>query len=189
MNMTNTRAKLSRRTMLRGSITVAGAAIVLPAMGSIAGCSNGAGGSLAGKLELIDAVSDLVIPQTDTPGARLAKVPAYIEAVFTDHFTTEQQDDFAAGLSVFDDMATDAGADSFASASADQQRTILSELDTGPGDMTGKGTWQQLRDMTIFGFYTSEEATKELGFEEIPGRYEACAPLEEVGRAWLNRGV
>ncbi len=187
--MTTDTLSMNRRSMLRGSITVAGAAIVLPAMGGLAGCSSGAGGSLAGKLELIDAVSDLVIPQTDTPGARLAGVPAYIEAVFTDHFTTEQQDDFAAGLSVFDDMAKNAGTDSFTSASAEQQSAILTELDTGPRDMTGKATWQQLRDMSIFGFYTSEQATEELKFEEIPGRYDACAPLEEVGRAWLNRGV
>ncbi len=189
MTVHDTSNTISRRSLLRGTVTIAGAAIVLPTMGSLAGCSRGANGNLAGKIGLIDAVSDLVIPQTDTPGARLANVPAYIEAVFTDHFTTEQQDDFAAGLSVFDDMASDAGADSFASASPDQQRAILTELDSGASDKPGRATWQQLRDMTIFGFYTSEQATEELGFEEIPGRYDACIPLEEVGHAWLHRGV
>jgi hypothetical protein len=55
--------------------------------------------------------------------------------------------------------------------------------------MSGHETWRSLREITIFGYYTSEAATKELNFEELPGRYNGCVPMEEVGRAWLDRGV
>ena len=48
---------------------------------------------------------------------------------------------------------------------------------------------QQLRDLVIFGFYTSEAATSELSYEELPGRYDGCVPMAEIGRAWLDRGV
>ncbi len=183
-----TQMRMDRRSALRGIVTVSGVAVALPLMGSLAGCSS-TNADLSGKAELIDAVTNLIIPETDTPGARAAGVPAYIKAVFVDHFTEEQQDDFAVGLAAFDEMAVATGAADFAAASEDIQKLILTELDNGVNDMSGKATWQQLRDMTIFGFYTSEQATEELSFEEIPGRYDGCLPLEEVGRAWLDRGV
>lgn len=181
--------RMNRRSALRGIVTVSGVAVSLPLMGSLAGCSSGPNASLSGRMELIDMVSNLIIPQTDTPGARASGVPAYIEAVFTDHFTDEQQRDFVTGLDVFDELASASGAENFVNAAEDIQKAVLTGLDEGPDDQSGHAIWRQLRDITIFGFYTSEQATQELSFEETPGRYEACLPLEEVGRAWLDRGV
>jgi len=181
MNMAETSPGLNRRSLLRGTITVAGAAIVLPSLASLAGCSS-APPALTPHLDLISAISDRIIPATDTGGALVAKVPEYIAAVFDQHFTEDQQREFVDGLSAF----TDAG---FAKASAEQRDEILSSFDSAEASDTGTATFQQLRDMTIFGFYTSEVATEELAYEEIPGGYDGCVPLAEIGSAWLERGV
>ena len=45
--------------------------------------------------------------------------------------------------------------------------------------------FRHLKELTLTGYYTSEiGATEELQYEHTPGRYDACVPLEEVGRTW-----
>ncbi|MBV7260340.1 gluconate 2-dehydrogenase subunit 3 family protein [Erythrobacter crassostreae] len=185
--MSHNSPSIDRRSILRGSLTVAGAVIVLPALGSLAGCSS-APASLDPHKQMIASIVERIMPATDTPGAIDAGVPDYIANVFADFFTAEQQNEFVVGL---DDLASSlsASGSDFASMSAEEQDRALTAVDQGDYGAAGRAQWQQLRDLTIFGFYTSEEATQELAFEEIPGRYDGCASLSEVGSAWLNRGV
>lgn len=179
--MATNASAMDRRSLLRGTVTVAGAAIVLPSLAGLAGCSSPAP-EFAQHLDLISAVTDRIIPATDTGGALAAKVPEYIAAVFEQHFTEDQQREFVGGLNAF----TDAG---FVKASPEQQDDILSGFASAGASDPGNAIFQQLRDMTIFGFYTSEVATEELAYEELPGRYDGCVPFSEIGRAWLDRGV
>lgn len=181
MIMTTDTPSMDRRSLLRGTVTVAGAAIALPALVSLGGCTS-TPATLVEHMDLISAVSDRIIPATDTGGALAAKVPEYIAALFEKHFTEDQQRDFVDGLSALSETG-------FTNASAEQQDDILSGFASADDSDAGKVTFQQLRDMTIFGFYTSEVATEELSYEELPGRYDGCVPLSDIGRAWLDRGV
>ena len=177
--MTTETPSMDRRSLLRGSVTVAGVAVALPTLASLSGCS---APTLEGKLGVIGAVSDRIIPPTDTGGAIAAKVPEYIAAVFEQHFTEEQQSDFADGLSLL------AGT-GIVDASTEVQDETLIAFANADQESPERTIFQQLHDMTVFGYYTSEVATEELAYEEIPGRYDGCVPLAEVGRAWLDRGV
>ncbi len=178
---------INRRALLRGTIFVAGSAVVLPGLATLGGCS-ATPPALTDKMGLIGAVADRIIPATETGGALAAQVPDYIAAVYDQHFTAEQQLDFAEGLGALDAAAAKQGAASFEGASAAQQDAALADLSNG-SDSHSKAIFQQLRDMTVFGYYTSEVATEELAYEEIPGRYDGCVPLAEIGSAWLERGV
>lgn len=179
---------MQRRSFLRGTITLAGASIALPGLFSLGGCAQ-APASLAPMMPMIGAIADKVIPVTDTPGALAAGVPDYVAGVFAAHFTAEQQQEFVAGLSAIDAMAGENGSTSFAEASPEAQDAVLAQLGQSGDDSEGGAVWKQLRDMVIFGFYTSESATAEMPYEALPGRYIGCLPLEEVGGAWLERGV
>ncbi len=184
----NRQTTLDRRSLLRGSVTVAGTAVFLPSLVSLGGCST-APPAIAERMDLISAIADRIIPETTTGGALAAKVPDYIAAVFDQHFTEEQQREFAEGIETIDSLAKDNGAESFISAGAERQDELLTELDSAPDGRPGKAIFDQIRDMVIFGYYTSEVATDELAYEEIPSRYDGCVPLAEVGSAWLERGV
>lgn len=173
----------------RGVITIAGAVVTLPLMNSLSGCSRDAPRSLSSYMSLLETISEMIIPETDTPGAKSAGVPAYIDAVITDFFTANQRREFKDALKIFDDMAYDRGAENFVSAPKTSQVEILSVLDMATDGNPGRGIWRHLRNMTLFGYYTSEVATQELAFEEVPGRYDGCVPFANVGRAWLERGV
>lgn len=179
---------LDRRAILRGTVTIAGTAVTLPLIGSLAGC-NAAPASLANFMPLIRRIADRIIPETETPGAIAADVPGYVAAVFDAHFTAQQQSDFSAGLEAIADFAHTQGLAELETLETDELDAVLTKLASGEAEGAAPTAWQQLRDMVIFGFYTSEEATQELSYEQIPGRYEACVPFSEVGRAWLDRGV
>ncbi len=181
--MTHHTSSMDRRSLLRGSVTVAGAAIVLPSLATLGGCSS-VPPTLEKSMTLISVISDRIIPETDTGGALAANVPSYIAAVYEKHFTEEQQGDFVSGLSDISGALSDAGIQFVDTAEPADVDAVLQRLDDD-----GNETWQLLRDLTVFGFYTSETATKELAYEEIPGRYDGCVPLAEVGSAWLARGV
>jgi len=178
---------INRRALLRGTIIVAGSAVVLPGLATLGGCS-ATPPALTERMGLIGAVADRIIPATETGGALAAQVPAYIAAVYDQHFTAEQQLAFAQGLGALDAVAASHGAASFEGATTAQQDAALTDLSTG-SDREGKAIFQQLRDLTVFGYYTSEVASEELAYEEIPGRYDGCVPLAEIGSAWLERGV
>ena len=177
--MAQTSPAPDRRSFLRGSVTFAGVAVALPTFAALSGCS---APTLDGKFNVISAVSDRIIPATDTGGAIAAKVPEYIAAVFEQHFTKEQQSEFADGLALLADTG-------IADASVEAQDKTLTAFANAEWDSPERAIFQQLHDMTVFGYYTSEVATQELAYEEIPGRYDGCVPLAEVGRAWLDRGV
>jgi gluconate 2-dehydrogenase gamma chain len=45
--------------------------------------------------------------------------------------------------------------------------------------------FRTMKELTVVGYYTSEAgATRELRYEHVPGRYEACVPFSDVGRTW-----
>lgn len=181
-------SQMDRRTMLRGSITLAGAVVVLPGMASLAGCA-AAPATLEPHRALVAAIADAVIPATDTPGALIAGVPDYVAAVFEQHLTADQQREFVDGLAAIDASAQKLLGTSLADAGADDRAAALSALASSDEAAPAKAAWRQLRDLVIFGFYTSETATQELPYEELPGRYSGCVPLAEIGGAWLERGV
>ena len=186
--MTTGSHSIDRRTALRGFVTIAGVAVILPSVATLGGC-RATPATLEEHTVLLKAVVGRIIPKTDTPGAIEAGVPDYIAAVFEQHMTPEQQSDFTAGLGEIAALAKREGVSDLAAATPEAQDGVLGKLAGSADGTPGKDTWQQLRDMTLFGFYTSETATQELAYEEIPGRQIGCLPFEEIGRAWLDRGV
>jgi hypothetical protein len=73
----------------------------------------------------------------------------------------------------------------------------MADSSAGTGQLnTGEGTaqvasaepppfYRQLKELTLAGYYTSEPgATQELQWLASPGRYDADAPLADIGRAW-----
>ena len=75
----------------------------------------------------IVALSELIIPQTDTPGAKAANVNRFIDGVLSEAPQPERAE-FLAGLTALDERAkTDAGKP-FVGATPEQQTAILTRL-------------------------------------------------------------
>ena len=112
-------------------------------------------------------VSELIIPQTDTPGAKVARVNEFIDGVLADG-KADDRTKFLAGLTWLDDRARRDHQHPFAACTPDQQTALLTAISTpdaasGP-DAAGAAFFTAIKSLTIIGYYTSEVGLRqELG--------------------------
>ena len=141
----------------------------------------------AGQAELVATLAEHIIPATDTPGARAARVDAFVDALLADIFTAEERGRFLAGLADVDARAGAAAGTSFVECAARQQVAILEELerDVRPAGDSQVSFFRWLRELTLVGYYTSEiGASQELKYVHVAGRYDGDVPYAQVGRAY-----
>ncbi len=136
--------------------------------------------------ETVATIAELIIPKTDTPGAREAGVPAFIDVMLADWGDDDQRKVFTAGLANVDERSRALFGKDFIASSSEQQVQILTDLDAELARLrdtkadTSKNFFQGMKWLTLTGYYTSEVgATTEQHFRIVPGRYEPCYPLEQ----------
>ena len=145
----------------------------------------------ADQAKLLDVVAELIIPATDTPGAREAGVPQFIDRAVGDYYDKSQVDQLLGGLARMDADARAAHGDIFVALPPERQFALLAGYDQEAGIAQGQGQshfFPALEDMVTVGYFTSEPgATLALKYEPVPGAYHGCVPLSEIGRAWATR--
>jgi hypothetical protein len=149
----------------------------------------------------VAAMAELIIPQTDTPGAKDVRVDEFVDRIVSDWYSDEDRQRFLAGLADVDARAQRLFARDFAGAPVDQQLTILrilgeelaeasAALANAPRGYRGEAPQPQnnfylmFRELTLTSYFTSEAGfTQQLHEEIIPGRYDGCVPLPAAGPA------
>jgi len=136
--------------------------------------------------ETVATIAELIIPKTDTPGAREAGVPAFIDVMLAEWGDDDQRKVFTAGLANVDERSRALFGKDFIACNEAQQTQILTGLDAELARLrdtkadTSKNFFQAMKWLTLTGYYTSEVgATTEQHFRVVPGRYEPCYPLEQ----------
>ena len=129
--------------------------------------------------ETVVLLSEMIIPQTDTPGAKAAKVNEFVDLVLDDANETERKQ-FLNGLAWMDGRSQELFGTDFVSAAAEQQTALLTIVASPKNkafeDQVGIDFFKAIKALTITGYYTSEIGMKqELGddgqlfFLEYPG--------------------
>jgi glucoside 3-dehydrogenase (cytochrome c) hitch-hiker subunit len=101
------RPQMNRRELLQQVAWLMGGAVSTPAVLAVLnGCSRKPGVSAPlvldeGQRAIIAEVAEIIIPRTDTPGAKDADVPRFIESMLQDAFSSEEQQSFISGLQDF----------------------------------------------------------------------------------------
>ncbi|MDZ4699988.1 MAG: gluconate 2-dehydrogenase subunit 3 family protein [Rhodothermales bacterium] len=187
---------MDRREALKRVGAVMGATLSLPLIsGVLAGCGGGASDMTAfvpktlsaDQNELVSTLAELIIPTTDTPGARAAGVNEFIDLMITDWYGAEDRTRFLEGLAAADERARTAHKVAFVDATVEQQTAILTgfEQEALAGSSADKPFFSLLKEMTITGYYTSEiGASQELKYLHSAGYYNGDVPYAEVGRAY-----
>jgi len=148
---------------------------------------------------LIGDVSELIIPTTDTGGALAAGVPDFVKMLLADWFTTEQRENFVAGLREFSAGAARKYGKNFAELTAKQKDQYFGELLTqaeAAAPASQSPFVLLMKRLTIFGYYTSElGATTELQQHMATAQYQPAAVFKPGDRAdsgipgamyWIN---
>jgi gluconate 2-dehydrogenase gamma chain len=145
--------------------------------------------------ETVIAMTEQIIPATDTPGAKDARVNEFIDVILTEWATPEERAHFIAGLEDIDKQSQKLFGKNFVDASPDQQIAQLRAIDdvtlagrvarahhgnhVEPPDQQLKGDfWEVFKRITVHGYYTSEIGfSQELKLQIIPGAQHGCQPL------------
>ena len=203
---------MKRREMLRASVLAGAAAALRPALANAQGAAQSAAppSELTPAQSGVDAsrdlaapgwkpiffdehqnetlilLSDLIIPATDTPGAKEALVNRYIDLVLAAE-TREAQRAFLNSLGYLDGESIRRYKAAFRYLSSDEQDLLLHALAyprnasnwTGEADRVpdpGHGHFEALKGRIMTAYYSSQIGEKELGWDGAfaHGPYQGC---------------
>ncbi len=135
-------------------------------------------------------ITELIIPQTDTLGAKGVKVNEFIDLILTEWCDEADTKRFLSGLAEVDARSQKQFGQNFVECSEAQQTSLLKTLDDESMTLREKikaadedseaptNFFEGIKKLTLIGYYTSE-----VGFEDelhrsiIPPGHAGCAPI------------
>jgi hypothetical protein len=141
----------------------------------------------------VTTIAELIIPETDTPGAKGARVNEFIDLLLTEWLDQSDTTQFLQGLAQIDADSRQRFGINFVACNPSQQSQLMKQFDDAAMEFTrshrGAKTnltaesgnfFYNLKRLTLLGYYTSE-----IGFEQelrktiIPPKHAGCAPTAE----------
>lgn len=143
--------------------------------------------------DTVTTIAEIIIPQTNTPGAKAAGVNQFIDLILTEWYDAEEKSTFLTGLADIDSRTRDLFGKDFVECAEKQQAEILQALDDEAAAARSesdvrrrrnrppeKNFFFMMKQLTLIGYYTSQIGfEQELHAEIIPSRHAGCVPLEE----------
>ncbi|RVT42301.1 gluconate 2-dehydrogenase subunit 3 family protein [Sphingobium algorifonticola] len=134
---------------------------------------------------LLAEVSERIMPTTDTPGAKAAAVPDYIEQLLFQWAADSDKQLVVAGLDAIDAQARADHAMPGQALSGEQLDALLTRAMNG--QICDPAFFPALKQMVLFGYYTSEiGVTVERVYLPVPGTYDGGYPYAKVGRIMVG---
>lgn len=154
------------------------------------------------QAQMISEISEIILPRTTTPGAIDAGVPSFIDRMIGEVYKKEDQEKFTKGLEALNAKAAEKYGDDFIELNKEKKIEFVKQSNdealSGFGQRDSEGWWAAgsskekpfiltIKELTILGFFISEAgATQVLQYNQVPGPFQGCVSLEEVGKAWAT---
>jgi hypothetical protein len=189
----NRRDALSRVALLLGG-TVVGGSLFLD------GCKSGDKPMAIGlplsaeNISFLDEIAETIIPTTNTPGAKAAKVGAFMNTMVTDCYDEKDQKIFIEGIAAIDAACEKMHGHGFMKGSPEHRKEVLTTLDKEQKEYNANKKegdpnhyFSLMKQLTLLGYFTSEiGATQALRYIAVPGKYEGCIPYKKGDKAWAT---
>ena len=186
---------LTRRQAIQGAATLVGGALVssqlTPFLARVARAADESTDPVfldEGAFELVEHIVDVMIPETDTPGAVSAGVHYFVDLMLDEWAAPERQARYRSGLEELEVQLRGSDGTAFVDVSPEQRLERLQALDR---EAFGEGDddlfYREFKHLVLFGYYSSEPgATLELQYERLIPDYKACESIDDLGgRAWF----
>jgi len=157
----------------------------------------------------LEEIMDIMLPKTDTPGAKELGLIKYVKAILNQLYEVKDQKAFGKGLALFQGAVKEKfSLDNGLSANRTQISEVLDDwigtknesrkeeiekiMDKSEDEVKDSDkpyyTYQflsNLRYLAITAYFGSEEiGENHLTYDPIPGEYNGCIPVSEVGNNW-----
>ena len=148
---------------------------------------------------MIADLTDLIIPRTDTPGAKDVGTGEFVIRMVKDICDRRTQNNFIDGLKEMEAYTSHTYGKRFSDLSREQQLSIATVFQQKGRQMNGvagkvqrkvmgKYFFTTLREATVIGYCTSKGgATQGLAYDYIPGPYIGCMPAAPNLKAWATK--
>lgn len=189
--MINRRDALARVALILGGTIIGGEAF-------LTGCKSNK--STAGipfdtdTINMLNEIAETILPTTNTPGAKEAKVGEFMSVWVTDCYDENNQQIFVEGINKLNDFCKTKCGKAFMDCSVQQRTDCLNDLNKEqetfqknkkPEDP--QHYFRMIKELTLMGFFTSEiGATKVLRYEAVPGKFIGNYPYKKGDRAWAT---
>ncbi|MFT4032153.1 MAG: gluconate 2-dehydrogenase subunit 3 family protein [Siphonobacter sp.] len=170
---------MKRRIVLRNLAAAAGGMMVLPSW------ANGWNQETLAQArflttpqeEILAEITEVIIPATDTPGAKSLGVAVYIQKIVKDCMDTKSQESLTNGLALAEKAAQQSYGKTYTSLSGDQKMEILKQMSQS-ADQAARDFAALVKSLTIRGYTTSEYyMTNVSHYQLVPGHYFGCVPV------------
>jgi gluconate 2-dehydrogenase gamma chain len=176
---------LDRRALLRGAILLVG--------GSIAGVPDELLAQVPAapvrfftpaQFATLAETADIILPRTDTPGAKDAGVPEALDALMTNWASKARKREFKSLIDEIGARAAAAGSPTLAGLPPAKRVDLVRGFDAEKMK-AGDKVYGKFKELVLNLYYLSEPgATKELRYELIPGKFEPWTEMAPDTRAW-----
>jgi len=152
----------------------------------------------ATQLRHLSAMLDHLLPKTTTPGAVEVQVDRFLDTFMKDFASTADQQAFLKGLADVDLKSRELAGHDFVDLTSTQRDQVFHtfEQQAPPVPATVWGGqitavveplafYRQFKQFALVGYFTSKEVGLHiLTYDPIPGRFDGCVPLAEIGNQW-----
>ncbi|HZK62698.1 MAG TPA: gluconate 2-dehydrogenase subunit 3 family protein [Puia sp.] len=154
---------------------------------------------LSSKIPLLTALSESIIPATDTPGATEAGVIRFMIPLLTQCTDKKTLNRFIRGLQDLEAHTRSRYDKDFLQCTEQEKEKILlyfehlsqpvsDRLGRAKNKVLGSPFFETLKQYTVESFCISEKgASLALRYIPVPGRYQGCVPMEPGQRAWATK--
>jgi gluconate 2-dehydrogenase gamma chain len=127
----------------------------------------------------VTLIAELILPETDTPGATTVGVPEFIDLLLAEWYPPAECDSFLAGLEDIDTRSRQAHGGVLLDLRPADRTAVLDSLDGAKGvPGSAEAAFATLKRLTLYGYFTSERVMKDvIRYQVIPGRHDGCVPV------------
>lgn len=148
----------------------------------------------AEQVALLEDLTEIIIPTTDTPGAKSANVADFIIRVIRDCYPLAVQESFYAGLDGVNKISKKTHGKSFIEINKKAKIDIVNHISKSENMLINKvinktfnktAFFKLIRELTVTGYFISEiGATQALAYLPIPGSFNGDVPINPGQKAW-----
>ena len=139
------------------------------------------------RARVMEALAEVIIPATDTPGASEAGVTGFVGALVDGWLDDDDRDRFLAGLDTVDPACRERFGRPFAECGPGEQAAFVRDLDdelTRLREDTAADETQHffhdVKRFTITAYFTSDVGLDAIGYRTTFRTFEGCAPLTPI---------